>query len=100
MVRDLSLDSINLSERWNRKAWMVTTIFHEWAASPLQKVRAQRRKIALIVDNHSSHVLDEPLANVEMTYLPPNTNPTTTGCRHSLLVQGTISKIAYAKVAE
>lgn len=57
----------------NSNAWMTGKIFenflHEWD----KKLRRERRKIALLLDNCPAHPPDLALKNIELVFLPPNT---------------------------
>lgn len=56
----------------NKKAWMTRNIFSEWLLSINEEMRKAQRKILLIVDNCSAHLVDVHLSNVRIEYLPPN----------------------------
>ena len=66
------MESVGVTYRHNRKAWMTTDLFTEWLKSVNNKMGAQHRKILLLVDNCSAHP-DITLEHVKLTFLPPNT---------------------------
>lgn len=65
--------SLPLPYSSNKSAWMVSTEFNAYISKLDQKMRAQGRKIALIIDNVGTHKLTHVvLTNIEVFYLPPN----------------------------
>jgi hypothetical protein len=56
----------------NKKAWMTSVLFREWAEKLNSKMKAQKRNILLLVDNCSAHPT-LALSNVKMMFFPPNT---------------------------
>ena len=56
-----------------KKSWMNSEIFEEWARKLDRKFRADDRKIALIIDNCPAHLSISNLTNVQIVSLPPNT---------------------------
>lgn len=58
--------------RNNKNAWMTAKIIEEWLLQLNGRMRAQKRKILLFMDNASSHP-DMKLSNVKVQFFPPNT---------------------------
>ncbi|GET62201.1 tigger transposable element-derived protein 6-like [Rhizophagus irregularis DAOM 181602=DAOM 197198] len=60
---------------WNSTAWMQVSIWNDYLTKLDARMRLQRRKILLIVDNAPVHVINENLnlTNVAVHFLPPNT---------------------------
>jgi len=60
---------------WNNSAWMQRSIFRNWIMQLNQEMRRKRKYILLLLDNVSTHRLDdnEQLSNVKLHFLPPNT---------------------------
>ena len=60
---------------WNNASWMQRSIFQSWIKRVNELMRKQRRNILLLVDNVSSHKLEdgEVLSNIRLHFLPPNT---------------------------
>ena len=59
------------------KSWISSELFEEWVKEVDQKFGAQKRKIALIIDNCPAHP-DVPVLDwVELIFLPPNTTSIT-----------------------
>lgn len=51
---------------------MTSNLFSEWLLSINEEMRKAKRKILLIVDNCSAHLVDLHLSNVRVEYLSPN----------------------------
>lgn len=60
----------------SNKAWMTTKIFNEHLCQLNEKMKAQRRKILLFIDNAPVHVIDEStkalLTHVKVQHFPAN----------------------------
>ena len=56
----------------NKKAWMTMVLFNDWLKSLNSKMRNQKRKVLLIMNNAPSHSVPN-LSNVEIHFLPPTT---------------------------
>lgn len=67
----VDVNSLPVTYRHNKKAWMNGKLFEEWVKSFDKKMRRQNRKVLLFVDNASSHQ-DNDLTNVKLVKLPPN----------------------------
>ena len=52
---------------------MTSSIFEEWLTRFNAKMRAQDRRVILLLDNAPSHPTHFQLSNVKLTFLPPNT---------------------------
>jgi hypothetical protein len=62
----------------NRKAWMTSILFDEWLLKFDKRMRAEKRNVALILDNCAAHSVNAgALKNISVYFLPPNT---TDGC--------------------
>ena len=72
-----SINKLNLPAhyRWNRKSWMTATLFEEWLLKLNNKMKAQKRKILLFVDNCAAHPKME-MSNVKLNSFHPNTTST------------------------
>ena len=71
--KGLDLTKIGISYKSSKKAWMTSTLFKEYLDELNSKMKAQGRKILLLVDNAPSHILGEELSNVQVSFLPKNT---------------------------
>ena len=58
--------------RANAKAWMTASIYQEWLLDWDQKLRIEGRKILLLQDNFSGHVVPETLTNIQVVNFEPN----------------------------
>ena len=61
----------------NKKAWMTSEIFTDWLKKLDQRLKRQKRKIAMVVDNSPAHPHVRGLQCVELIFLPPNTTSKT-----------------------
>lgn len=57
----------------NRNAWMTKRIFRTFIGKFYRAMKARNRKVLLLLDNFSGHMIDYEPTNVEFLYLPPNT---------------------------
>lgn len=58
--------------RNNKNAWMTTALFKEWLEGWNHTLKLQGRKICLLLDNCTAHLLIV-LSNIEIQFYPPNT---------------------------
>jgi hypothetical protein len=58
--------------RNNAKAWMTTTLYQEWILDWDRKLQAEGRKILLLQDNFSGHVVPDGLQNICIVNFAPN----------------------------
>ena len=56
----------------NAKAWMTASIYQEWLLDWDQKLRTEGRKILLLQDNFSGHVVPDTLTNIRVVNFEPN----------------------------
>lgn len=61
----------------NTKAWMTSVLFEKWLRNLEFRMRKEERKIALVLDNCSSHPDINGLKHVKLVFLPPNTTAKT-----------------------
>ena len=52
----MNVSQLPVTWKWSSKAWMNATIFTEWLEQINRKMRQQKQKIMLFMDNVSSHV--------------------------------------------
>ncbi|XP_064483693.1 tigger transposable element-derived protein 4-like [Ornithodoros turicata] len=74
----------------NKNAWVTKLIFEKWLRKLDRVYSAKGRKIALIVDNCSSHFTVEGLKSVTLCFFPPNTT-----CLSQPMDQGVIKNLKY-----
>ena len=60
-----------------KKSWMECDLFEEWVRGIDGKFLAEKRKIALIVDNCPAHPEVEGLKAIDLIFLLPNTTSNT-----------------------
>jgi len=67
-------DTLAVHYYWNSTTWMQTSIFNHWLCKLNETMRKSRRNILLLVDNASSHKIndDTTLSNITVHLLPPN----------------------------
>ena len=58
--------------KFNKKAWMNSSVFEVWIQSVDRKMKREGRKILMFIDNAPSHPKMK-LDNVKLVFLPPNT---------------------------
>ena len=62
-----------------KKSWMDSIIFEEWVRKLDRKFGAEKRKIALIIDNCPAYPSIQGLSNIQLIFLrqtrPPFDNP-------------------------
>lgn len=68
-----STEQLNVNYTNTKKGWMTRQLFRSWVLELNAKMKAENRNILLLLDNVSSHHFDEPLSNVKIQMLPPNT---------------------------
>ena len=56
----------------NAKAWMTGTIYQEWLEDWDTKLRKEGRKILLLQDNFSGHIVPNTLTNIHVENFEPN----------------------------
>lgn len=71
--RKLNLNSLPVTWRSNKKAWMTTELMTEFLKMFDKRMGLQKRKVLLFLDNATSHPSDLKLKNVKIHFLPPNT---------------------------
>lgn len=74
-IRNIDKKTLPVWYYWNNSSWMQRSIFQAWIRQVNQEMQKKRRNILLLVDNASSHKLEEgeELSNIRLYFLPPNT---------------------------
>jgi hypothetical protein len=74
-LRNVNVSAMGGEWRWNKKAWMNTTIMSEWLKAFYLHIGTER-KVLLTMDNFSAHksAVEEtpPPANIQIRFLPAN----------------------------
>ncbi|XP_029655823.1 tigger transposable element-derived protein 7-like [Octopus sinensis] len=58
----------------SKNAWMTRDIFIQWLFLVNERIKMEKRKILIILDNASCHE-NKSLSNIELLFLPKNTTP-------------------------
>jgi hypothetical protein len=79
-LKNINRKMLRIIYRYNKSKWMTGIIFEEYLQWLNNKMRGERRKVLLILDNFSGHELGvhlvgglTALSNVRIAWLPPNT---------------------------
>lgn len=67
------IKSFPLDYEGNRKAWMTSNLFESWLKKLNKKMKTEKRKIVLFIDNCAAHNTIPKMENVKIEFLPPNT---------------------------
>lgn len=67
------IKSFPLDYEANRKAWMTANLFECWLKNLNKKMKTEKRKIVLFIDNCTAHSTIPKMENVKIEFLPPNT---------------------------
>lgn len=70
--KNVHKSSLGVEYAWNRKSWMTAALFTSWLNRVNNRMKAQERRILLLVDNCAAHPHIE-LSNIKLVFLPPNT---------------------------
>jgi hypothetical protein len=68
----VNVKSLPLQYMANKKAWMTIEFFDDWLAIVDKKMTAERRKIIILVDNCTAHVVRRELKSVKVEFFPAN----------------------------
>jgi hypothetical protein len=74
-IRNIDKNTLKVKYYWNIKAWMQTSIFHDYLKDLNNEMKKKNRTILLLLDNAPTHSVSESinLTNVKVHFLPPNT---------------------------
>nr|XP_037280355.1 tigger transposable element-derived protein 6-like [Rhipicephalus microplus] len=64
--------SLPCDYRANSRVWMTRELFSEWLLKVDDEMRSAGRKILIIADNCSAHLVNVRLTNVQLEFLPSN----------------------------
>ena len=68
-----NVKNLPVSYKSNKKAWMVSLVFEEWAMKLDERMTEEGRRIILFIDNCPSHPnIQKKLINVKLDFVPPN----------------------------
>lgn len=66
--KNFDIEKLPIYYRWNTKSWMTLTIFQDWLKDLNSKMKAEERKILLLLDNAPVHPKDFELSNIELFF--------------------------------
>lgn len=75
----------NLQYASSRKGWMNSYIWNNYFEKLNRKMRAENRKILILVDNFKAHLISSSWSNIDMRFLPPNTTSIIQPCDQGVL---------------
>nr|CCA25185.1 PREDICTED: similar to tigger transposable element derived 4 putative [Albugo laibachii Nc14] len=100
--KETTAEQLGLQYESTKKGWMTSTLLLRWLSQLNEQMRIAGRHIFLLVDNVSSHQMDELLSNVKLQMLPPNTTdflqPQDAGITSSFEAQ--IAKIQHRHIVD
>ena len=71
--RNLDNNTLPVTWKHNKKAWMTSALFAEWMTDFNRQMRLRKRKVLLFLDNAPSHPKDNTYSNVKLHFFPANT---------------------------
>ena len=72
--KGVCMDTLPVTYRANKNAWMTSVLLEEWITKWDAALRKKGRKILVLVDNCSAHPQDiSTLTNIRLQFLPANT---------------------------
>lgn len=80
-----NIQTLPVTYKHNRKAWMTCSIFQEWLRELDRKFLREKRTIALIIDNCSAHPNLTDLRAITLVFLPPNTTSRLQPCDQGII---------------
>ena len=69
----------------NTSAWMTKIIFIKWLTDLNKTMIFNNRRILLLVDNFSGHVVENEFSNINLQFLPPNTTSVMQPCDQGII---------------
>ncbi|GBM47482.1 Tigger transposable element-derived protein 6 [Araneus ventricosus] len=57
----------------NKKAWMTSDLFQKYLRQWDKELTKKKRKIVLLIDNCTAHIVPSNLQWIKVVFLPPNT---------------------------
>lgn len=80
------INTLPVTYRHNKKAWMTGSLFEEWVRKQDRRFLLQGRSVALVLDNCSAHpqVIND-LRAITMFFLPPNTTSCLQPCDQGII---------------
>ena len=72
--KNFDIEKLPIYYHWNTKSWMTLTIFQDWLKDLNSIMKAEDRKILLLLDNAPIHPKDFEQSNIGLFFFPPNTS--------------------------
>ncbi|GFR94719.1 tigger transposable element-derived protein 4 [Elysia marginata] len=80
------INTLPVTYRHNKKAWMTSSLFKEWVQKHDRRFLMQGRSVALVLDNCSAHPqVISGLRAITMFFLPPNTTSRLQPCDQGII---------------
>ena len=68
------IKKLSVTYKSNKNSWMTATLFQEWLKWFNDRLRKQRKKVCLLLDNCTAHkIANNGLQFIKLVFLPPNT---------------------------
>lgn len=84
--KNINIKSLPVEYQNQKKAWMNEDLFSAWLRDWDRQLRAQNRRILLLLDNATSHGVEGiQLSQIELAYLPPNTTAILQPCDQGII---------------
>lgn len=84
--KNVKLDELPCTYKNNNKAWMTSNMFLDYLSWLNKRMKLEKRKVLLFIDNAPSHPHDFPeMSNVKVKFLPPNTTSSTQPCDQGVI---------------
>src|SRR5437016_9519122 len=92
-LKGIDKDTLPVHYYWNSTSWMQISIFEHWLCKLNEVMRKSRRNILLLVDNASSHKIDDntTFSNITLHFLPPNCTAHLQPCDAGIIYSSKVS---------
>ena len=78
-----------------RKSWIDSVLFEEWARDATKRFQAEGRKLTLIIDNCPAHLIIENLSDLKLVFFATKyyISESANGSRHNKMSQGPLQEM-------
>jgi len=80
-----NVKSLPVTYKANKRAWMTGELFEQWVVTFDAKMKRQKRKVLLFVDNCPAHADVTKLSATKLVFLPPNTTSVLQPCDQGII---------------
>jgi len=80
-----NVKSLPVTYKANKRVWMTGELFEEWVVAFDRKMKRQKRKVLLFVDNCPAHTDVDNLSATKLVFLPPNTTSVLQPCDQGII---------------